>query len=373
MTRPLVSILIDTYNHEQFIEQAIRSVLDQDFPAAQFEIIIVDDGSTDRTPDIVRQFEPRVRLIRKSNGGQASAFNAGIPECQGEFIAFLDGDDWWTPDKLRRVTEFLAAEPAVGLVGHGILESFGDGALRVIALHKQERFQLNSLASARIFRLLRCFLGTSRMSMRASIARRLLPVPEALVFEADEFLFTLAAALCDVAILPYTLTHYRLHGANLYNAAGGNAAGLRRKQLVIAALAEGLRRKLPALKVPADAVACVVEIVQAEADQLRLILDGGSPWETLRTENTIYAVLHGNAPRSHRLFRWVTVLPALILPPRWYYAIRRWFAGQSWYGAMRARVLPVPAITLLSAQEETKNHSDSSFQKCMQKKTNDSD
>src|ERR1700684_1962393 len=99
---PLVSVLIDTYNHERFIEQAILSVLDQDFPAPDMEILVVDDGSTDGTPEIIRKFAPRVRYQRKSNGGQASAFNAGIPETKGDIVAMLDGDDWWARGKLKR-------------------------------------------------------------------------------------------------------------------------------------------------------------------------------------------------------------------------------------------------------------------------------
>ena len=95
MAKIFASVLIDTYNHERFIEKAIVSVLEQDFPATEREIIVVDDGSTDGTAEIVRKFEPHLRLLHKENGGQASAFNAGIPECQGEIVAFLDGDDWW--------------------------------------------------------------------------------------------------------------------------------------------------------------------------------------------------------------------------------------------------------------------------------------
>ena len=94
MSGRFVSVLIDTYNQERFIEKAIVSVLEQDFPASEREIIVVDDGSSDATPEIVRKFAPQVRLLRKTNGGQASAFNAGIPECKGEITAFLDGDDW---------------------------------------------------------------------------------------------------------------------------------------------------------------------------------------------------------------------------------------------------------------------------------------
>src|SRR6185312_2967593 len=101
MTKPRISVLIDTYNHERFIDKAILSVLDQDMSLSEVEILVVDDGSTDRTPEIVSTYQPQVRLIQKSNGGQASAFNFAIPQCQGEFIAFLDGDDWWAPKKLR--------------------------------------------------------------------------------------------------------------------------------------------------------------------------------------------------------------------------------------------------------------------------------
>ena len=127
MAQPFISVLIDTYNHERFIEQAINSVLEQDLAQKQCEVIVVDDGSVDRTPDLVRRFEPRVRLIRKANGGQASAFNAGIPECRGEIIAFLDGDDWWAPGKLAAVANAFASGSNVGLVGHGITEVYSDG------------------------------------------------------------------------------------------------------------------------------------------------------------------------------------------------------------------------------------------------------
>src|ERR1700731_3606272 len=112
--KPAVTVLIDTYNHERFIEEAIVSVLEQDFPACAMEILVVDDGSADRTPEIVRKFAPRVRYLRKENGGQASAFNFGIPQAQGEIVAFLDGDDWWAGGKLSAVVGVFAESPEVG-------------------------------------------------------------------------------------------------------------------------------------------------------------------------------------------------------------------------------------------------------------------
>jgi hypothetical protein len=354
LARLPVSVLIDTYNHERFIEKAITSVLDQDFPAAEREIIVIDDGSTDRTPEIVRRFEPRVRYIRKENGGQASAFNVGIPECQGEIIAFLDGDDYWLPGKLSRVAEVLAKSPVVGLVGHAIKESLPDGTEHIAAPEQDERFRINSLAAARVFRLRKSYLGTSRMALRAELARRILPVPEALGIEADEYLFTLAAAMSDVVILREPLTCYVIHGANLYVGAGLGAAGLRRKQQVLAALASFLEKGLQDCALSPEAVKCVVEIVQAEADQLRLMLDGGSPWQTVRAENKIFEILHGDAPGAQHFFRVLSMIPASVLPPRWFYAGRRWLATRAWYRNIRKDAFPVPQITAVKSSEEFK-------------------
>ncbi|HXN50693.1 MAG TPA: glycosyltransferase [Candidatus Acidoferrum sp.] len=354
MPRPFVSVLIDTYNHERFIEQAIVSALEQDFPASDREIIVVDDGSTDRTPGLIGKFQPQVRLLRKVNGGQASAFNVGIPECTGQIIAFLDGDDWWASEKLQKVAGALSADAGCGIVGHGIANAFEDGKNTLDAVEKAERLRLNSVAAARLFRLRKSYLGTSRMTVRAEIARQILPVPEMLTIEADEYLFTLAAALSDLVIFPDVLTYYRQHGANLYNAAGGNADGLRRKQLVMAALAAVLRGELPARGLPGDAVECVCEIIENEAQQMRLMLDGGAPWETLRVENAIYGIMHGDAPLSHRAFRFATMVPSLVLPPRWFYSSRRWIGERTWYRRIRQKFVPAPKVTSVAGAEEFK-------------------
>jgi glycosyltransferase involved in cell wall biosynthesis len=219
MAKPFVSVLIDTYNHERFIEKAIVSVLEQDFPAAEREIIVVDDGSSDGTPEIVRKFEPRVRLLRKENGGQASAFNAGIPECRGEVVAFLDGDDWWARKKLSRVIPVFAEDPKIGVVGHGTITVLPDGKEFTEVLREGHRFSLRSAEEARMFRRRKNFLGT-RSTIRSSILRKLLPVPETIRIEADEFVFTMAAALGEVQILDEALFFYRLHVDNFYSQHG---------------------------------------------------------------------------------------------------------------------------------------------------------
>jgi glycosyltransferase involved in cell wall biosynthesis len=340
LSRSFVSVLIDTYNHERFIEQAIVSVLEQDFPEAEREIIIVDDGSTDRTPEIVKRFEPRVRLLRKENGGQASAFNAGIPECRGEIVAFLDGDDWWAPGKLQAVVGAMASDASVGLVGHGITEVFSDGRQHTELLREVPRFRIDSAAGARLFRLRKSFLGTSRMTLRSDVLRKIGKVPEALRIEADEYLFTLAGLFSDVLILRESLTFYRLHESNAFQVSNGSLQALRRKQVVLDSLAESLKTKLAEHRVEGPIASIVVESVETEADLVRLSIDRGFPWETIRAELRNYRIAHGNASTTHWMFKVLSLIPACFMTSRLYYSLRRHFAQNRIYRKAREKWLP---------------------------------
>jgi glycosyltransferase involved in cell wall biosynthesis len=322
MAKPLISVLIDTYNHERFIEKAIVSVLEQDFPAAEREIIVVDDGSTDGTAEIIRKFEPQVRLLRKANGGQASAFNAGIPECNGEIVAFLDGDDWWASTKLTSVVQAMRAEPSVGIVGHGITETYTDGREHTELLREEPRFRIVSESGARTFRLRKSFLGTSRMTIRSRILAEIGKVPEGIEIQADEYLFTLAAVLSDALILRESLTFYRLHEGNAFQIAHGNVKALSRKHRVLVALAEALRTELKKRMVAEGAARLVVDSVQVEADLIRLGMENGWPFETLRTELQNYRIMHSHATFSQWLVKCMTLLPACVLPSKTYYAMR---------------------------------------------------
>jgi glycosyltransferase involved in cell wall biosynthesis len=340
MTRPYISVLVDTYNHERFIENALVSVLEQGVSEAENEIIVVDDGSTDQTPEIVRKFAPRVRLIRKANGGQASAFNAGIPECAGEIIAFLDGDDWWARGKLQAVADALASDQEVGLVGHGITQVFADGRHQTELVRDTPRFRLTSRKSAEAFRLRKSFLGTSRMTYRAAVLREIGRVPETLRFQADEYLFTLAGLFADVLILRDSLTFYRLHDANLFQFSDGNVESIRRKGRVLAALAEELREELRRRAVDREIADIIVGWVQTEANQELLIADGGMPWKTVRTELNTYRVTHQTASMAHWIFKCATLLPACVLPPKIYYSWKRQFAANRLYQKTREKWLP---------------------------------
>jgi glycosyltransferase involved in cell wall biosynthesis len=344
MSKPTVTVLIDTYNQERFIEEALVSVVEQDFPPADMEILVVDDGSTDRTPQIVRKFEPRVRLIQKKNGGQASAFNVGIPEARGEIVAFLDGDDWWSRNKLSRVVEAMSADKELGIVGHGIVIVHRDGSEQLETLREPLRFQCNTLEGVRLFRVRGSLLGTSRMTIRADLLRRIGLVPEALTVEADEYFFTLASVLAPAAILPDALTFYRLHDANAFLIAGNDPARIRRKQEALAALARALEQQLRVHGVAEGVVHALVDIIQADADQLRLAIDGGWPWETVKTEWRIHQARYADTPLSYRAFKCLILAVASLTPPKTFYGAQRRLAQSGIYQRTRARWLPVPKM-----------------------------
>lgn len=108
---PKVSVIIPAYNAERFIKQTIESVLAQTFQ--DFEIIVIDDGSMDKTAEIVESFG--VRCLRRKNGGVSSARNAGMEQAKGEYLAFLDADDLWEATKLEKQILILDANEHIGI------------------------------------------------------------------------------------------------------------------------------------------------------------------------------------------------------------------------------------------------------------------
>jgi len=110
---PLISVVIPLYNKETYIDRAINSVLNQTFQ--EFEMIIVNDGSTDKSAEVVKSFtDPRIRLIQQENAGVSAARNRGIEEAKADLIAFLDSDDEWTPSFLETVLRLRERYPEAG-------------------------------------------------------------------------------------------------------------------------------------------------------------------------------------------------------------------------------------------------------------------
>lgn len=327
MTKPLVSVLIDTYNHERFIEQAIVSVLEQDVSAAEMEVIVVDDGSTDQTSEVVRKFAPRVRYLGKSNGGQASAFNAGIPETRGEIVSFLDGDDWWAPSKLSAALDLLAKRPEVGSVGHGWYEVYSGAKPHLLVLPDQDyEVCLRGVTEARQFSYLRGYLGTSKITIRRAVLEKILPIPEELVVEADEYIFTLAPAIAPAVVLSQPLFYYRFHENNQFMMQSPDPARLRRKQESLAALVRTLPAPLAQLGISQDAIKIVLQPLWVEAERMKLTISGGNPWQTFAVERTSFALDYATVNRGYRLFKSLVLGLTLIVPPRRFYQLRTWYS-----------------------------------------------
>lgn len=109
---PKVSVIIPAYNAAGCVRRAVDSVLAQSF--RDFELLVVDDGSSDDTLEVLAAYGDRLRPLAQANGGPAAARNHGLRQARGEYVAFLDADDHWRPDKLARQVQLLDARPEIG-------------------------------------------------------------------------------------------------------------------------------------------------------------------------------------------------------------------------------------------------------------------
>jgi glycosyltransferase involved in cell wall biosynthesis len=204
-----LSVLINNYNYGRYLAQCIDSALSQDWP--DFEVIVVDDGSTDKSREIIASYAGSVIPVFKSNGGQASCFNSGFAEATGDIIFMLDADDAFLPGKLAIVADaydrfgidwcfdHVTDDPAAPVPEQlGILEIDKRADVR--------RGQFPSIP-----------VPTSGLSFRAPLLAQILPMPLASdVVLSDNYLKFAAALLGRGAVIDTPLTFQRLHEANRY-------------------------------------------------------------------------------------------------------------------------------------------------------------
>lgn len=214
--KPLVTALICNYNYGRFLTDAVDSALAQSWEP--MEVIVVDDGSTDDSRKVLERYGDRIRVILKENGGQASAFNAGIEFARGEIICFLDSDDTWFANKAEEVVrKFQSGD--WGLVCHKMEAIYADGSpipeedMRYRPdTHLEEGTPTRNLANRGYPWI---FAPTSGMSLRADIARSLLPIPEqSWRICADNPLAYGSACFAPTGVIRQPLGQYRNHGSN---------------------------------------------------------------------------------------------------------------------------------------------------------------
>lgn len=187
---PLVSVIVPVYNMSQWLDRCVRSLLQQ--TCFRLEIMLVDDGSTDDSPDICRRYaaeDSRVSVLHKSNGGQGSARNAALDIARGEYIGFVDPDDWIAPDMYAFMYEIMCAEDA-DIVQVGWHTVTADEPVAAESGAVLQKTYSNREALCELVRGAGAFLNTSVCSklFRASVIRGL-RFSEVRAYEDDEFVY----------------------------------------------------------------------------------------------------------------------------------------------------------------------------------------
>jgi glycosyltransferase involved in cell wall biosynthesis len=251
--RPLVSIIINNFNYGRFLAEAIESALGQDYPAV--EVIVVDDGSTDDSAQVIAGYDQRIRALFQANGGQAAALNSGFAASQGEIIFFLDADDRLRPTIARQAVERFAACPAAGRVHFRLAQINGTGQPTGRLMPPPGR----PLPSGDLRQQVLLFgddlgwLPTSGNAFRRETLRQIMPVPaESYRSCADYYLLNLSALVGEVASLDETGGDYRVHGANADYRAGLDLERSRRTVHLTQKTHEALRARAATLE-PAPA------------------------------------------------------------------------------------------------------------------------
>jgi len=212
-----VDVVIDNYNYAAFLGAAIESALGQTHE--QVRVIVVDDGSSDGSRELLSTYEDRVEVVLKENGGQASAFNAGMEHSRGDVVVFLDADDLLHPEAAARAAATFAADPA--LVKLQCRMDTIDAAGRSTGVIKPPAHLPLPNGDTRRAELAFPFdltwLAMSANAFRAGPLRRILPIPErSYRICADWYLVHLTALLGPVVSLEQVGASYRVHGANNY-------------------------------------------------------------------------------------------------------------------------------------------------------------
>jgi glycosyltransferase involved in cell wall biosynthesis len=217
MDTPLVSIIINNYNYGEFLNAAIDSALKQTY--LQTEVIVVDDGSTDNSHEIIKSYGKQIIPVLKPNGGQASAFNAGFEVSQGDIICFLDSDDIFLSEKVAAVVDVFNAYQDIGWCYHP-LQLIDNTTGEYIASSYQwlsGKYDLRAaIEKGNLNKFRRCFPATSGLCFKRSLLQMMLPMPEEITIISDNFIKFTAVLLSQGFTLSQALALQRIHNNNAY-------------------------------------------------------------------------------------------------------------------------------------------------------------
>lgn len=207
--RPLVSVVVATFNGSRWVARTLDSILAQSW--APLEVLVCDDGSTDDTPDVLARYADRVTVLRQENAGVSAARNHGARHARGQWIAFLDHDDLWDADMLERQLAAVAGRPGAGLVFGDSLLIDADGRVlgrRGRYLDYRDGHVLTELLHGN-------FIPIETAVLPTRVFRELGGFDEDLRYLEDYDLYLRLAARHPVVFQPRPVARYRIHDHNL--------------------------------------------------------------------------------------------------------------------------------------------------------------
>ncbi|HEB13072.1 MAG TPA: glycosyltransferase [Actinobacteria bacterium] len=200
-TKPLVSIVMPSFNQQQFIEEAIQSIVNQDYP--NLELIVIDGGSTDGTLEILKRYDSQLHWISEPDNGQSHAINKGFKRAQGEIVAWLNSDDFYAPGAVRTAVDELVNNPDIGAVyGYaGVIDDQGDET-HVLKSPEYSRERLFSTPD---------FIMQPTVFMRKSVLDQVGLLDESLHYVMDYDLWLRIGRVTDFKLIPTPLAGMRFH------------------------------------------------------------------------------------------------------------------------------------------------------------------
>jgi glycosyltransferase involved in cell wall biosynthesis len=223
--QPMVSIIINNYNYGSFLREAIESALNQTYERT--ETIVVDDGSTDNSREIIAGYGDRIIPILKANGGQNSAFEAGFTASSGSIVCFLDADDTFLPTKVDRIVVEFEHHLNVGSCFHALQTVDEAGAElpwpdMVLAGEYDFRRGIKEGTMPLIN------TASSGLCFQRSLLEQILPVSKPISLNSDMYVKWTAVALCPTLYLNERLTLQRIHSHNWYTSTANGAVRARK-------------------------------------------------------------------------------------------------------------------------------------------------
>ncbi len=287
MTRN-VSVLINNYNYARYLRHAIDSVLKQTYP--QIELVVVDDGSTDESREILLSYGPRIRLVLKENGGQASAINAAFAASTGKILCLLDADDYYSPEAVERIV--ASWDDNTHILHHRLQAVDNEGRRGGFNPDLGEAFEPSTVIPLLMSQGCYASPPTSGLVYSRTLLEKILPMPEASWrICADSYLVTVSPFFAPVAMMPESVAYYRRHGSNAFDSFGGSATcrTIRRSILERHTNLTGLRHELVE-KFGREKGLPPPTLVQSDICFYRLLLYRSGPYN-LRHAATLYGDL----------------------------------------------------------------------------------